>query len=144
MRERLIEVAESLGAPRSMSRRDSGDLDEWFERAAGRPAFQLWGKAHDGQPWPMHPLLCHMLDVAAVAARMLAETTPHALRDRLLAIDPDREHAFRTLLFVIALHDFGKATSFLPYEVRANWALGPGGPPAPMGAQSPFWSRALR
>lgn len=110
MRERLIEVAESLGAPRSMSRRDSGDLDEWFERAAGRPAFQLWGKAHDGQPWPMHPLLCHMLDVAAVAARMLAETTPHALRDRLLAIDPDRERAFRTLLFVIALHDFGKAT----------------------------------
>lgn len=122
-RDRLIEIAESLGAPGSSNEGDSGFIDEWFERAAGRPAYQLWGKAYDGQPWPTHPLLCHMVDVAAVAARMLVETTPPTLRDRLLSIDPDRERAFRTVLLVIALHDFGKATPAFQHkrpEARAH------------------------
>jgi len=29
-------------------------------------------------------------------------------------------------------------SAFLPYEVRANWPLGPGGPPAPPGGPSRF------
>jgi CRISPR-associated endonuclease/helicase Cas3 len=110
----LMDIARSL---RSTSQLSSAShttseqtLDQWFARAEGRPAFMLWGKAHDGQPWPMHPLVCHVLDVAAVAARLLAQVMSPALRERLLACDPDRERAFRTLLFIVALHDLGKAT----------------------------------
>jgi CRISPR-associated endonuclease Cas3-HD len=110
----LMDIARSLGGtsvvPSTSQSESERTLDQWFARAEGRPAFMLWGKAHDGQPWPMHPLVCHVLDVAAVAALLLARVMSPALRERLLACDPDRERGFRSLLFIVALHDLGKAT----------------------------------
>lgn len=96
----------------------AGDLETWFSHAEGRPAFELWGKAHEGQPWPAHPLLCHMLDVAAVAARLLTRILPQALVHRLLSIHPDRERALRLLLLIVCLHDLGKATP--PFQAKAK------------------------
>lgn len=37
-----------------------------------------------------------------------------------------------------------EAREFLPHEVRANWALGPGGPPASPGGSSRFPLRVIR
>lgn len=119
----LLESARSWGAAATASP-TTGDVGAWFDRADGRAAFLLWGKAHDGHPWPMHPLVCHVLDVAAVAAHLLARVISPALRERLLACVPDRERAFRTLLFTIALHDLGKATpAFQHKRVEARAPL---------------------
>lgn len=86
-------------------------VPDWLRSSLGRPAFELWGKAHPREDgWPAHPLLCHMMDVAAVAAVLVATVLPEALVARLLALHPDPGTAFRLLLFVIATHDLGKAT----------------------------------
>lgn len=92
----------------------------WLDIAEGRPAWMLWGKARPASSCPAHPLLCHMLDVAAVASRLLTSILPPALRQRFLSVDPDARQALGTLLFVIALHDLGKATP--AFQVKAGWA----------------------
>jgi CRISPR-associated endonuclease/helicase Cas3 len=103
---------ESLGSPLPPGEAHAGDFDAWLARAAGRPAFELWGKAQPtpAHRWPAHPLLCHQLDVAAVAARLLTRFVSPALATFLLRIDADRARALRFLLLVVALHDLGKAT----------------------------------
>ncbi len=80
----------------------------------------LWGKARPKTVCPAHPLLCHMIDVAAVAARLVTEILPDALRQRLLAISADHVEALRSLLFTIALHDIGKATP--AFQAKVDWA----------------------
>jgi CRISPR-associated endonuclease/helicase Cas3 len=93
---------------------------EWMELARGRSEWWLWGKATPTSVCPAHPLLCHMLDVTAVAARMLSSQQPVALRERLLAVAPDELAALQMLLFVIALHDLGKATP--AFQGKVDWA----------------------
>ena len=95
--------------------------EEWLSFANGRPEWQLWGKGRPSGVCPAHPLLCHILDVAAVAAVVLTRITPPAAQRRLLAVHPDgREQAIRLLLFVIALHDLGKATP--AFQAKLEWA----------------------
>lgn len=85
---------------------------DWLVRAEGRLPWMLWGKAMASAEarWPAHPLLCHMLDVAAVAAHSLDTLLPPATRRLLLTILPTEESSRALLLFLVAAHDIGKAT----------------------------------
>lgn len=115
----LLAIIEALGCPgEPQPEPPTKDLSAWLASAQGRPAFELWGKAHDGQPWPAHPLLCHMLDVAAVAGLLVAMVLPPRLVQRLLSLHPDRTTALRLLLLIVALHDLGKATPAFQSKVE--------------------------
>lgn len=79
-------------------------------RVAHRPShFFMWAKtsSHEGESW--HPLLLHLLDVAASADAILARE-PQTTRDRLAAVlGLDWACARPWLLLLIACHDLGKA-----------------------------------
>jgi CRISPR-associated endonuclease/helicase Cas3 len=71
-----------------------------------------WGKAEKGGApgGPFHPLVCHSLDVAAVAERLL-ERMPWLTRALLRILgcpDSERETVVRTIVFLAAIHDLGK------------------------------------
>src|SRR3990172_6475333 len=69
----------------------------------------LWAKTsrNGGSGW--HPLILHMLDVAASADAILARE-PESTRKRMAAIlGMEWEYARAWLLLVIACHDLGKA-----------------------------------
>ena len=103
--------------------REPGTLthEAWMASAGGRPAWECWGKAYSGQGCPAHALLCHLLDVAAVAYHLLTTHTSRAMRQRLLGLVPSRDEAsLKLLLFVIALHDFGKYTP--GFQMKLDWA----------------------
>lgn len=111
MANTLFAMVASLGVDPSPEPGEERSLEAWFLRAQKRPAFELWGKAHPTPlGWPAHPLLCHMLDVAAVAAVLLTQILPPRLVQRLLSIHPEPDTALRLLLLIVALHDLGKAT----------------------------------
>ncbi len=97
------------------------DAASWVQAAGGRPEWILWGKAQPEGDVVAHPLLCHCLDVAAVAALFLTDRLPRSLRARLLGVHPDPEQALRWLLFLVALHDLGKATP--AFQMKVPWAL---------------------
>ncbi|MGE0451200.1 MAG: CRISPR-associated helicase Cas3' [Vicinamibacterales bacterium] len=89
--------------------------------AEGRASWECWGKAHPSEGCPAHALLCHLLDVAAVAHHLLTTHGPRALRQRLLGLVPNAEDAsLKLLLFVIALHDLGKYTP--AFQAKLDWA----------------------
>ncbi|MBL8602065.1 MAG: CRISPR-associated helicase Cas3' [Myxococcales bacterium] len=93
---------------------------EWIAAANDRPEWECWGKGKPRGNIPAHPVLCHMLDVAAVAQLLLTRHAPKALRDRLLAIHPDGEEAsLKLLCFVIAIHDLGKFTPAFQAKLEA-------------------------
>ncbi|MFO0558673.1 MAG: CRISPR-associated helicase Cas3' [Polyangiales bacterium] len=92
---------------------------EWCSIAARRPSWLLWGKATPTDSCPAHPLLLHMLDVAAVAGTLLQRTNA-AVRNELLSLCSDERQAFRWFLFIVALHDFGKASP--AFQKKAEWA----------------------
>lgn len=88
-------------------------------------AWQLWGKADpsrnakDGPTW--HPLLCHMVDVASVARRMLQGALPASVGDQFTAaMGLKREDALAWLCFWVALHDLGKVSP----AFQAKWEPG--------------------
>ena len=112
----------SFGATPSTSRGSASTPADWLATAGDRPAWQLWGKGRPSGDCPAHPLLCHMTDVAAVAAVLLTRITAPALRRRLLSLHPGGvEHALRLLLLIIALHDLGKVTP--AFQAKLDWAL---------------------
>lgn len=79
---------------------------------AGR-ALVLWAKLSRGQgaSWTFHPLLCHMLDVASVAAGMWRAALPGAARRRIAAaLGLEDASAGRWVAFLAGLHDLGKAS----------------------------------
>jgi len=72
--------------------------------------FYVWGKtSEEGSRW--HPLICHMLDSAAVAELMWDNCVHPLLRCRIEGeIGPDARSARSLVLFLAGAHDIGKAT----------------------------------
>ncbi len=71
----------------------------------------MWGKAKSGASFPAHSLLYHMLDVAAVAFTLLSGVLPEAQRTRLLGLfEGSTQDRLRAVVFIAAMHDWGKAT----------------------------------
>lgn len=125
-------------------------IERYFASCEGRPEWALWGKARPGEQAevPAHPLVCHMLDVASVAEAMLETTLPRGTADRLLApLGIDREQALRWLVFVVALHDLGKATPAFqlkwepasPFLAREGFDLQPPFQPRDHGTVGPLF-----
>lgn len=70
----------------------------------------LWAKTAPTQDPPYHPLILHLLDVAASAEGVL-DREPESTRARMAAIlGLPWEHARAWLLLLIACHDIGKAS----------------------------------
>lgn len=69
-------------------------------------ARRLWAKSGDGFG---HGVLAHLLDVAAVAERMLAHEPPSTLVWAAQALGLEREQVARWVACLVGLHDFGKA-----------------------------------
>ncbi|MDP3277361.1 MAG: CRISPR-associated helicase Cas3' [Deltaproteobacteria bacterium] len=114
-------LLDGLGVAMTESPREASTPEAWLAAAHNRPQWLLWGKAKPTGVCPAHPMMSHMLDVAAVAAVMLTRTLAPSLRRRLLsAVDGDESQALRTLLFVIALHDLGKASP--AFQTKVAWA----------------------
>ncbi len=117
----LRTLLSDLGDAAGSRPRETASPEAWIDAAGGRAAWECWGKAQPSGGCPAHPILCHMLDVAAVAARLLTTHSPRALRRRLLAVVPEDEPAsLRLLLFVVALHDIGKFTP--AFQSKTDWA----------------------
>ena len=97
--------------------------------------FALWAKLpHRGKnPDSFHPLLCHMIDVAAVAGAMWLDVlSATARRKTASALGLPEAQAERWILCLAALHDLGKASP--AFQVReesvhmASLILQPSGP----------------
>src|SRR5690349_8828202 len=99
MADDLEELLRTWGIP-SRAAIEVSSPQEWLDAANGRPAWALWGKAMPASACPAHPLLCHMVDVAAVAALLLTARVAPALRARLLHIWPDESTSLRALLLI--------------------------------------------
>ena len=69
-------------------------------------ARRVWAKSSDGFG---HGVLAHLLDVAAVAERMLAHEPASTLDWAAQALGLQREHVARWVACLVGLHDFGKA-----------------------------------
>ncbi|MGG2398760.1 CRISPR-associated helicase Cas3' [Pseudomonas sp. SH1-B] len=69
-------------------------------------ARRLWAKSGDGFG---HGVLAHLLDVAAVAERMLAHEPASTLEWASQVLGLQREHVARWVACLVGLHDFGKA-----------------------------------
>ncbi|MBC7235519.1 MAG: CRISPR-associated helicase Cas3' [Chloroflexi bacterium] len=77
--------------------------------------FSLWGKTtpQSGPPETrkVHPLICHMVDVAEVVGAMWDGCLGAGMRRHVCeALGCDEDAACRTLMFWAALHDLGKAS----------------------------------
>jgi CRISPR-associated endonuclease/helicase Cas3 len=117
VREALLD---SWGAP-TIAVELARSSDQWIKLANNQPEWLLWGKAQPADGGcPAHPLLFHMLDVAAVAGLLLCSRVSPSLRRLLLSIHEDEHVALRVLLFVIALHDLGKAGP--AFQSKVEWA----------------------
>jgi CRISPR-associated endonuclease/helicase Cas3 len=87
--------------------------EEWCANAPDGAHWRLWGKARPelGTAIPGHPLLYHMVDVAVTAESLLKCFVPRAFRQRLqIPVALDEEEFLRFVAWIVALHDFGKAT----------------------------------
>jgi len=70
---------------------------------------QLWGKAHKNTE-EIHPLVCHMIDVAQVARVMWRQVLTSSFRTHIAeAIGLEEPEAERLIVFWVSLHDLGKA-----------------------------------
>ncbi len=72
----------------------------------GDPARRLWAKSGEGFG---HGVLAHLLDVAAVAERMLAHEPASTLDWASRALGLERAQVARWVACLVGLHDFGKA-----------------------------------
>lgn len=80
----------------------------------------IWAKSAEGDVAPAHGLLAHMLDVAAVAERVLALESPQTLAWAAGAFGLDPAAAARWMAAMVGLHDLGKA---IP-GFQAKWPAG--------------------
>jgi len=77
--------------------------------------WKLWGKTMPREAPPeerrVHPLLCHMIDVAEVTGVLWERCLgAHWREHACIALGCDDETARRTIMFWAALHDLGKAS----------------------------------
>lgn len=81
---------------------------------------RFWAKTtHDKERYPnaYHPLICHLIDVAAVAQVMWEEVLPQAARERLAVVfGVSPELARKMVAWIAGLHDLGKASP--PFALR--------------------------
>jgi len=71
----------------------------------------LWAKASKGGGAPFHPLVCHLIDVAAVARCFWDSVFHESIRRALAAtLGLECEHAARWMAFWAGAHDLGKAS----------------------------------
>jgi len=72
----------------------------------------IWAKTPDNdETGRYHPLLCHMLDVGAVAALVWEHYLPDVIKKRLVsAFGTDEKSTKSIIIFFAAAHDIGKAT----------------------------------
>lgn len=93
------------------------------------PARRLWAKSDEGFG---HGVLAHLLDVAAVAERILVREPGSTLDWAARALGLEREHVARWVACLVGLHDFGKAIPGFqdkwPERRLADEALGLGFP----------------
>jgi CRISPR-associated endonuclease/helicase Cas3 len=84
--------------------------------------FRFWAKTthdKDSHPNAYHPLLCHMIDVAAVTLTMWDEVFSSALKERIIkAFELDEETTKKLVSWIAGLHDLGKASP--PFTLRAD------------------------
>ena len=83
------------------------------------PLYQLlWAKA-ERKTGRMHPLICHMLDVAQVVQALWRDVLTDSLRDQFASVlGLDTEATGRLLAFWTALHDLGKASPAFQRQVK--------------------------
>lgn len=83
------------------------------------PLYQLlWAKA-ERKTGRMHPLFCHMLDVAQVTLALWRDVLTDSLHDQFAkALCLDAEATGRLLAFWAALHDLGKASPAFQRQVK--------------------------
>ncbi|HWQ36034.1 MAG TPA: CRISPR-associated helicase Cas3', partial [Blastocatellia bacterium] len=88
---------------------------------------RFWAKTtHDKEQYPnaYHPLICHMIDVAAVTLVMWEMVLPKAAKKRVaraLGLPTDKaglELAGRIVAWIAGLHDLGKASP--PFALRSD------------------------
>ncbi|MEW6211861.1 MAG: CRISPR-associated helicase Cas3' [Acidobacteriota bacterium] len=75
--------------------------------------YAFWAKLPQGEKESLsfHPLLCHMVDVAAVTQAMWRTVLSEAAREEIAAaLDLSEEITERWVVFLAALHDLGKAS----------------------------------
>jgi CRISPR-associated endonuclease/helicase Cas3 len=81
--------------------------------ASAQPGCRIWAKTdRTSQPHAFHPLICHLLDVAAVTCEMWERVLPEAIHAGVmeqLGIGDNRV-ARDTLAFWAGVHDIGKAS----------------------------------
>lgn len=82
-------------------------------------AFALWAKTGPvDAPETFHPLICHMLDVAAVARVMWTESLSHRQREELTRRLGWDNHADALVSWLAGAHDIGKAEP--TFQAKAN------------------------
>jgi CRISPR-associated endonuclease/helicase Cas3 len=101
---------------------------------ADTPSFdprRLWGKlgpsASAPAPTPYHPLLCHLIDVAAVAEAMWDAVLPLSGRRWLaaaLGLDGQEDGARAWVSAIAGLHDLGKACPAFQLRPEAKSIIG--------------------
>ncbi|ACZ42801.1 CRISPR-associated helicase Cas3 [Thermobaculum terrenum ATCC BAA-798] len=79
----------------------------------------FWAKWGSGPDLGWHPLLCHMLDVAAVTLQMWRRVLPAAWKARISGVlGVGQEDAERWLAFFAGGHDIGKASPAFQLQLR--------------------------
>lgn len=107
--------------------RDMGSSAQDNRAHTRDPALRMWAKADAESHW--HPLLLHMLDVAACAS-VLLEREPATTRDRFgRTLGLPWEAARAWLLILIAAHDVGKASPGFQCKWQNLSGLDPGRKP---------------
>lgn len=94
-----------------------------MEAAALTKVLTLWAKLRErGDDGPeYHPLLCHLLDVGAVALALWRDVFSEAARRRIAAhLGLEPEGAGVWIAFVAALHDLGKCCAAFQGQVKAQ------------------------
>jgi len=89
--------------------------------------YRFWAKTTDDKKNPQrqnafHPLICHLIDVAASAQMLWSDVLPMTIKKRLANIFQFKENEFeragKLIAFLIGLHDLGKCSP--PFVLRGG------------------------